>query len=80
MPSRLGLQARSKSRPAGRGSGLRDLRATVEIVPSGEGDVPLLERLDGDPAMMEHLGGAESRSSSSSARRAVSPCPERSGC
>ena len=61
MPSRLGLGARSKTSPAGRGSRLRDLRATVQIVPWGEGDLPLLERLNGDPAMMEHLGGAERR-------------------
>jgi RimJ/RimL family protein N-acetyltransferase len=31
----------------------------VEIVPWGPGDQPLLERLVGDPAMMEHLGGPE---------------------
>ena len=30
------------------------------IEPWGEGDLPLLERLLGDPAMMEHLGGPES--------------------
>ncbi|HEY8769626.1 MAG TPA: hypothetical protein VIM03_03730 [Thermoleophilaceae bacterium] len=29
------------------------------IVPWGDGDLPLLERLLGDPAMMEHLGGPE---------------------
>lgn len=33
---------------------------TVSIVPWGEGDLPLLQRLLGDPAMMEHLGGPES--------------------
>jgi RimJ/RimL family protein N-acetyltransferase len=33
----------------------------VRIEPWGEGDLPLLERLLGDPAMMEHLGGPESR-------------------
>ncbi len=33
----------------------------VAIEPWGEGDLPLLERLLGDPAMMEHLGGPESR-------------------
>jgi RimJ/RimL family protein N-acetyltransferase len=32
---------------------------TVRIEPWGEGDLPLLERLLGDPAMMEHLGGPE---------------------
>lgn len=30
------------------------------IEPWGEGDLPLLERLMGDPAMTEHLGGPES--------------------
>jgi RimJ/RimL family protein N-acetyltransferase len=32
----------------------------VGIVPWGEGDLALLERLVGDPEMMEHLGGPES--------------------
>jgi RimJ/RimL family protein N-acetyltransferase len=32
----------------------------VRIVAWGEGDLPLLEKLVGDPAMMEHLGGPES--------------------
>jgi len=32
----------------------------VRIEPWGEGDLPLLEALLGDPAMMEHLGGPES--------------------
>jgi RimJ/RimL family protein N-acetyltransferase len=31
----------------------------IEIQPWGAGDLPLLERLLGDPAMMEHLGGPE---------------------
>ena len=35
-------------------------RADVRLVPWGEGDGPLLVRLVGDPAMMEHLGGPES--------------------
>jgi RimJ/RimL family protein N-acetyltransferase len=30
------------------------------VVPWGEDDLPLLHRLLGDPAMMEHLGGPES--------------------
>jgi RimJ/RimL family protein N-acetyltransferase len=34
---------------------------TARIEPWGEGDLPLLEQLLGDPAMMEHLGGPESR-------------------
>ena len=32
----------------------------MRIEPWGEGDLPLLEALLGDPAMMEHLGGPES--------------------
>ena len=32
----------------------------ARIEPWGEGDLPLLEQLLGDPAMMEHLGGPES--------------------
>jgi len=32
----------------------------VCIVPWGEGDLELLEKLLGDPSMMEHLGGPES--------------------
>ena len=32
----------------------------VRLEPWGEGDLPLLERLVGDPVMMEHLGGPES--------------------
>jgi len=31
-----------------------------QIVPWGEDDLPLLHKLLGDPAMMEHLGGPES--------------------
>jgi RimJ/RimL family protein N-acetyltransferase len=34
--------------------------ADVRIEPWGEDDLPLLEQLLGDPAMMEHLGGPES--------------------
>ena len=32
----------------------------VRIVPWGDGDLALLQKLVGDPAMMEHLGGPES--------------------
>ncbi|HEX6541553.1 MAG TPA: GNAT family N-acetyltransferase [Ktedonobacterales bacterium] len=35
-------------------------RMSVRIEPWGKGDLPLLEKLMGDPAMMEHLGGPES--------------------
>src|SRR2546430_15108922 len=35
-------------------------RARVRLEPWGEGDLPLLRRLMGDPAMTEHLGGPES--------------------
>jgi RimJ/RimL family protein N-acetyltransferase len=34
--------------------------ADVRLEPWGPGDEPLLARLVGDPAMMEHLGGPES--------------------
>jgi RimJ/RimL family protein N-acetyltransferase len=34
--------------------------ATVVLEPWGSGDLPLLERLMGDPGMTEHLGGPES--------------------
>ena len=35
---------------------------SVRIEPWGDGDLPLLERLLGDPAIMAHLGGGpESR-------------------
>jgi hypothetical protein len=33
---------------------------SARIEPWGDGDLPLLERLLGDPAMMAHLGGPES--------------------
>lgn len=33
---------------------------TVRLEPWGEGDLPLLQKCLGDPAMMEHLGGPES--------------------
>jgi RimJ/RimL family protein N-acetyltransferase len=32
----------------------------VRIEPWGKDDLPLLQKLNGDPAMMEHLGGPES--------------------
>jgi RimJ/RimL family protein N-acetyltransferase len=32
----------------------------IRIEPWSEGDLPLLEKLMGDPAMTEHLGGPES--------------------
>jgi RimJ/RimL family protein N-acetyltransferase len=35
-------------------------QSTVRIEPWGEGDLPLLKKLLGDPAMTEHLGGPES--------------------
>lgn len=34
-------------------------RPDIELRPWSEGDLPLLERLLGDPAMMTHLGGPE---------------------
>ena len=38
----------------------RDPALSVRLEPWGEGDLPLLTRLLGDPAMTEHLGGPES--------------------
>ena len=35
-------------------------RSVVRLEPWDEADLPLLEKLVGDPQMMEHLGGAES--------------------
>jgi RimJ/RimL family protein N-acetyltransferase len=35
-------------------------QSIVHIEPWGEGDLPLLKKLLGDPAMTEHLGGPES--------------------
>jgi hypothetical protein len=32
----------------------------VRLEPWGEGDLPLVQQLMGDPAMTEHLGGPES--------------------
>ncbi len=36
------------------------MSVTVTLQPWGPGDLPLLERLMGDPGMTEHLGGPES--------------------
>ena len=36
------------------------MSATVTLVPWGGSDLPLLQRLMGDPRMTEHLGGPES--------------------
>ena len=36
------------------------MRTEVTLEPWGSGDLPLLERLMGDPRMTEHLGGPES--------------------
>ena len=36
-------------------------QSSVQIKPWAAGDLPLLEQLMGDPAMMAHLGGPESR-------------------
>jgi len=41
-------------------SKLRGVRTTVTLERWGSGDLPLLERLMGDPRMTEHLGGPES--------------------
>jgi hypothetical protein len=42
------------------------MSATVTLEPWGSGDLPLLERLMGDPRMTEHLGGPRARTSSAS--------------
>jgi hypothetical protein len=39
---------------------LCEVSATVTLKPWGSDDLPLLERLMGDPRMTEHLGGPES--------------------
>jgi RimJ/RimL family protein N-acetyltransferase len=39
---------------------LRGVTSIVTLEPWGSGDLPLLERLMGDPRMTEHLGGPES--------------------
>ena len=39
---------------------LSGMSAIVTLEPWGSGDLPLLERLMGDPRMTEHLGGPES--------------------
>jgi RimJ/RimL family protein N-acetyltransferase len=39
---------------------MHDDASPVRLEPWGEGDLPLLEQLLGDPAMMVHLGGPES--------------------
>jgi GNAT superfamily N-acetyltransferase len=39
---------------------MRADHTSARIEPWGDGDLPLLERLLGDPAMMAHLGGPES--------------------
>src|SRR5262245_35140410 len=41
------------------GYSVRCVSGTVTIEPWGRGDLPLLERLMGDPRMTEHLGGPE---------------------
>jgi RimJ/RimL family protein N-acetyltransferase len=40
---------------------LRGVSAAVRLEPWGADDLPLLERLMGDPSMTEHLGGPESQ-------------------
>ncbi len=49
-----------KLSPPGATASLRAMSATVALEPWSEGDLSLLERLMGDPAMTEHLGGPES--------------------
>ena len=40
--------------------GLHGVNAIVTLEPWSSGDLPLLERLMGDPRMTEHFGGPES--------------------
>jgi RimJ/RimL family protein N-acetyltransferase len=53
-PRRLGPDAGLHARPT-----LRGVSTTVILEPWGDGDLPLLERLMGDPGMTVHLGGPE---------------------
>lgn len=50
---------RAKGLSFAKGQGAKNENA-VRIEPWGEHDLPLLEKLMGDPEMMEHLGGPES--------------------
>ena len=54
------LTARRPERAAGVLSRLRGVSGTVTLEPWGGGDLPLLQRLMGDPRMTEDLGGPES--------------------
>ena len=54
-PMRVMLVLRVRSKP------MTGDHPSSRIEPWGDGDLPLLERLVGDPAMMAHLGGPESR-------------------
>jgi hypothetical protein len=51
---------------------LRGVSATVTLQPCDSGDLPLLERLMGDPRMTEHLGAPRARTSCASGRSATS--------
>jgi RimJ/RimL family protein N-acetyltransferase len=46
---------------AGRNQSSTPDQSAVRLEPWGRDDLPLLEKLLGDPQMMEHLGGPESR-------------------
>ena len=52
----IGLMSRQVSEE---GSVIGEGKADLDLRPWLEGDLPLLERLMGDPAMTEHLGGPE---------------------
>jgi RimJ/RimL family protein N-acetyltransferase len=56
----MGLPAYGSSAPS-RTTRLRGVGAEVTLEPWGSTDLPLLERLMGDPGMTEHLGGPESQ-------------------
>ena len=57
-------------------------RPSVRLEPWAEGDLPLLRRLLGDPAMTEHLGGPESEEKlvERQARTSASATPAPAGC
>jgi RimJ/RimL family protein N-acetyltransferase len=56
----LGFRSPNTANVSGRGTSLRGVSAKVTLEPRGSGDLPLVERLMGDPRMTEHLGGPES--------------------
>ena len=60
---------------------VRDIENEVHIEPWGQGDLPLLEKLLGDPAMTQHIGGPETleKLAERQARYERTPEPGRGG-